>query len=585
MRRAALLLLLAAAALFSQSPADVILRSMREEIERSKPLRIVSLDAPYYIEYALDDVEGFSASASFGGLVLARDARFRVPRIQVRVGDYKFDNTNYIFTDFFQGRGFDQDRWPLDNDPQVIRTQLWLATDRAYKGSLEAIARKRSALKNLSAPEPMDDFGKAPVLRLVRPTPRLQIDKKLWTERVKALSRVFTSYPAALAGTVEFDTNVSASYFANSEGSEVVTPEGATTLRIRASALAPDGMPVRDAALLAALSPAELPDETSLRAAAVDVAVNVTNLVSAPTGENYNGPVLFEPVAAAQLFAQLLGRNLSLPRRPVSDPGRQLPFSPSDLEGRIGVRVLPEWMDAVDDPTQKEWRGRKLFGHYEADMEGVAPQPVVLVEKGTLKDYLRTRQPVKGFEGSNGRARLPGAFGYRAATFGNLFIKASQSVPPDALKRRLIEMIGQRGKPYGILVRKLDFPSTAGGEELQRLGARLRAGGETRPVSPPLLIYRVYPDGREELVRGLRFRGLNVRALRDIVAASNTETVFDYLENGAPWALSGAATYVSNNSVIAPGLLFDDLELERVEEQWPRPPLAPPPPLTPVAAR
>ena len=40
-----------------------------------------------------------------------------------------------------------------------------------------------------------------------------------------------------------------------------------------------------------------------------------------------------------------------------------------------------------------------------------------------------------------------------------------------------------------------------------------------RPVSPPVLVYRVYPDGREELVRGLRFRGVSTRSLRDILAA------------------------------------------------------------------
>ncbi|MDX2153939.1 MAG: metallopeptidase TldD-related protein [Bryobacteraceae bacterium] len=583
MRHAALLVaVLAAGAGAAAAQESPILSAMRQEMERSKALRIVSLDAPYYIEYALDDVDGFSASASFGGLIAAREARFRVPRVQVRVGDYKFDNTNYIFTDLLQGRGFDLDRWPLENDTAVLRSQLWLATDRAYKGALEAIARKRSALKNLAAtPEGLDDFSKAPALRLLRPVPKFQLDRKAWTERVKSLSRVFSSYPAVVSGTVEFDTNVSASYYVNSEGAEVLTPEGATSLRIRAAAVAPDGMPVRDSAVVAALAATDLPDESTLRSAVVDVAVNVSNLVKAPMGENYSGPVLFEPVAAAQLFAQLLGKNLNVPRRPVTDPGRQLPFNASELDGRMGVRVLPEWMDAVDDPTQTEYRGRRLFGHYEVDMEGVAPQPVVLVEKGTLKDYLRTRQPLKGFEVSNGRGRLPGAFGYKGATFGNLFIKASQTVPADAMKRRLLEMVGQRGKPYGILVRKLDFPSTATGEELQRLGARLRSGGEARPVSGPLLVYRVFPDGREELVRGLRFRGLNVRALRDIVAASSNEAVFDYLENGAPWALTGAASYVSNNTVIAPGVLFEDLELERVEEQWPRPPLVPAPPLTP----
>jgi hypothetical protein len=145
------------------------------------------------------------------------------------------------------------------------------------------------------------------------------------------------------------------------------------------------------------------------------VADNVTALSKAPKGEDYSGPVLFEGVAGAQIFAEVLGKNLALTRRPVSEGGRGGGFQPSELEGRIGARVLPDSFDVVDDPTQTEWRGRPLFGHYETDREGVAPAALRLVEKGVLKGYLLTRQPVRGFEGSNGRARMPGNYGASTA--------------------------------------------------------------------------------------------------------------------------------------------------------------------------
>ena len=79
----------------------------------------------------------------------------------------------------------------------------------------------------------------------------------------------------------------------------------------------------------------------------------------------------------------------------------------SGLENRIGSRVLPAWMSLRDDATSKEWNGRALAGFYEADLEGVVPAPVTLVDNGVLKSYLTTRQPVKGGGGSNGHARLP----------------------------------------------------------------------------------------------------------------------------------------------------------------------------------
>src|SRR5260370_39963737 len=136
----------------------------------------------------------------------------------------------------------------------------------------------------------------------------------------------------------------------------------------------------------------------------------------APVGDVYNGPVLFVGVAAAQLFAELLGRSLALTRRPVTEPGsRPINVPLSELEGRQSSRVLPEWMDVIDDPTQQNLNGRRLFGSYRVDFEGLPAKRLILVEKGSLKNFLLTRQPVTGFKESNGRARLPGPFGASTA--------------------------------------------------------------------------------------------------------------------------------------------------------------------------
>jgi hypothetical protein len=286
------------------------------------------------------------------------------------------------------------------------------------------------------------------------------------------------------------------------------------------------------------------------------------------------------------MFADVLGRNLALPRRPVTPPGRPFPFLTSELENRTGSRVLPEWMDVVDDPSQTEWRGHTLFGHYEVDMEGVAAGRVSLIEKGVLKTFLLTRQPVKGFDASNGHARLPGAFGANAAGIGNLFVQASGGVASGELRKRLIESCRERNKPYGIVIRKMDFPSSASFEELRRvLAGMAQSGGGSRPVSLPLLVYRVYQDGREELVRGLRLRGFNVRSLKDIVAASDETFVLDFYDNGAPFAAMGGASFVSEASVIAPSVLIDYVELERAQEELPKPPLVPKPSLAGQSVR
>jgi hypothetical protein len=195
-----------------------------------------------------------------------------------------------------------------------------------------------------------------------------------------------------------------------------------------------------------------------------------------------------------------------------------------------------------------------------------------------LKNFLLTRQPMRGFNGSSGHARLPGGFGSNLAAFGNLFVRASETVAPAELKRKMIEICKTRNKPYGILIRKMDFPSSASIDELRRLlTGSASSGGSAKAVSIPILAYRVYPDGREELVRGLRFRGFNARSFKDILAASDENFVFEFLDNSAPMALMGSGGTVAQSCVIAPSVLIDDLEMERMEEEFPKIPIVPPP--------
>jgi hypothetical protein len=346
----------------------------------------------------------------------------------------------------------------------------------------------------------------------------------------------------------------------------------------RAEGQAADGMLLRDAVSIQALDSDKLPGDTDLRKQFTDVAEHVRDLVKAPVGESFTGPVLFEPQAAAQLLAQMLGDNLYVPRKPMSDPGRNVNFLPSEFETKIGSRVLPDWMDAVDDPSQATWNGKPLAGYYQFDVEGVPPKPVAVIEKGVLKSFLMTRQPIKGFAASNGHARLLGGYGASRAAIGNLFVKTSQATPLEDLKKRMIQITQERSKPYGLLVRKLNYPYAGTELDLQALAQGSRqSGGSTVPLSPPVLIYRVYPDGREELVRGLRFRGVSTRALRDILAATQETALFEFVNNSAPLAFFGAGGYVAATSVVAPGLLLEEMELEVPQEQLQKRAVVPPP--------
>lgn len=587
------LLLLAAAALVQNTTAqqakgqepnansDDLLRAMKDEIKRVTELvRLrLSLDPPYYTEYRVEDTVSHSITASLGALVAEGDEAFRIPSVEMRVGTMNFDNTDHVYSEAYGGNRYDPGRLPLDNDYLAFRQVFWLASDRAFKTAEDAIARKRSSLKNMSQTDALPDFSAAPPARAILPIERKPFATERWRSEVIRLSALFDGYPNVLSSGVEMHSSQSTNYVVNSEGTELRTPEDVAYVRVAGHGLAADGTEVRDALVFQAFSADGLPSEDVLTREAKELGEHVTALSQAPVGEAYDGPVLFEASAAAQLFGQLLGDNLKITRKPITDPGRPSHYSPSELENKVGSRILPEWMDVVDDPTQTQYRGHTLLGHYLYDMEGVAPQPLTVVDKGVLKSLLLTRTPVfKEYPGSNGHARMSGSYGTRSPGFGNLFIRASQTTPAADMKKKLIDKCREGNKPYGILVRKLDFPSTASIDELQKV---VQAAGGSHPVVPPLLAYKVYPDGREELVRGLLFHGVTTRSFKDIVAASDENFVFDLIDSNAPFALVGAGSFNSTATVIAPAVLFEELELEPAkQEETPKPPLVPPPALT-----
>ena len=565
----------------AQIDDDPILKAMRDEMERSKGLRVAAgTDTPYFFSYDFTDSDDFRVLAQLGSPVSVQRRHLRNPDAEVRVGSYQLDNTGHIFSGRYSGSRYDGN-WPEDDNYSALREGFWLLTDRTFKAAMESMGRKRASLKNTAASsaEQIADFSKAdPVVSLPKVSHK-KFDDAALTQRAARLSGIFGQYPDVLQSSVELQVIDGISYLLNSEGTAIRYADRINWLVARAEGQAPDGMLVRDAVSMQSLDVDKLPAEADARAQITQVAEHVRDLAKAPTGEAYSGPVLIEPAAAAQMLAQLLGDNLHVPRKPVSDPGgRPVNTVPSEFETRVGARVLPEWLDVTDDPSQQTWNGKPLAGYYQFDLEGVPPKPVAVIEKGIMKNFLMTRQPVKGFNASNGHARLQGGYGARSAAIGNLFIKASQSMPLADLKKRAIQMAMDRGKSYAMLVRKLNFPYSSPASDLQALmQASAQGGGSARPLSPPVLIYRVYPDGREELVRGLRFRGISTRTLRDIEAATQETALFDYINNAAPLALMDAGGYVAGTAVVAPGLLFEELELELPQEPLQKRPIVPPP--------
>lgn len=556
--------------------SDPQLRAMGDELARSKTLKLNDLDQPYFIQYAVSDLYQAYVAASLGGLLDSSLVHARQPVVQVRVGDYRFDNTNSIYSGHGRVALF-----PVDDDYRAMRTELWMDTDSLYKASADQIARKRAALRDMADPDPTADFAPAKPVQLIQPVASFEFDQRAWEQRVRALSARMEKYPDVIGSGVALRVISSTYRLVNSEGTVLRVPQSLAQVEIHATALAPDGGRVSSHQSVTRLEGSQLPGESELASAVDAVGSQASALAKAPIAEEYSGPVLFEQEAAAQMMAQVLTDAIRLERRPVAPVGsnENAQVMESVWSSRVGSKVAPDWLSIEDNPREKQFHGAALAGYFEVDDEGVPAQPVTIVDQGSLKAFLTSREPVKNLNASNGHGRLPGAYGTEQAAIGNLFVRAGQTVPEAKMKGLLMEKVKAAGLKYGLLIRRLDFPSNATFEELQSMARQLQKHGYSRSLNAALLAYRVYPDGREELVRGLRFKEFSAKDLRDLEAASDRPYVLNYLNNGSSFNLAATSRDATTSSIVCPSLLIASVDVEHAEEDTTRLPIVPPPAL------
>ncbi|GAC1664676.1 MAG: hypothetical protein NVS9B4_20190 [Candidatus Acidiferrum sp.] len=524
----------AMAAAHAVAKGDPLLDALLTELDRSKSqLKMDQIQAPYYIEYRLSDVDDYEGEAAFGATRQSQRVHVRLIRVVVRIGDYKQDS-------YFAGGLGEANVMPLDPDPIALRHQIWLATDQAYKAAGSAFAEKQAALKQFTAEAtPVNDFAQAPVMTSLEPIVTLNVDEAGWKKTLEDTTALYKQYPdiESMTGSVSFAAVNE--YLVSSEGA--VTRTGRTTysVQLNSSAQADDGMRLsRNPGWLVA-RPEELPTRDALLSDAKKMISTVLALRQAPiVEEEYRGPVLFAPDAANDVIATLLGQNILGHKPQLGKPNR----TTGAFATSYNARVMPTFVSAIDDPTLKEFGGKSLVGSYNVDSEGVKAQPVTVIDAGTLKNYLMGRQPIRDFPTSNGHGRAAPVT-TPTPNLGVFLVKSSQPVAPDAMRRRMLEMISAQGKPYAYRVETLG------------------------PANSPRLLYRVYADGHEELVRGAVFSELDVRALRSDLVALGNDPLVSNRAGGVP------------TTVIAPSLLFDELEVKRADTSKDKLPDYPPPPL------
>ena len=563
---------------------DVVLKAMRDELARSMAnLRLEGLEKPYFIAYRVNERTSAEVSASFGSVLSDSEARTRTLTVEVRVGNPALDNSNFISFSFGRS-GVAQliggsVRLPLDDDYVELRRQIWLATDGVYKKALEDLAHKRAALQNQTRTEQVNDFSMEEAVTLMEAAALAKLDQAEAKKLVRELSALFREMPDVFHSTVRLTaSNVYARYL-NSEGTSFTRATPSVAFTAVAATQAPDGMPLEDFVAAYGRSVNDLPKKEELAARIRELGARLAQLRQASLLDRYNGPVLFEGQAAAELFSQVFAPKLLAVRRPMADNpqfGRMASQAEDSFLDRIGSRVLPEFLSLVDNPNATGHNQTPLLGGYNVDDDGVRARETKLVENGVLKTLLTTRTPVVGIEHSTGNRR-----GDRVMP-SNLILSAEKGASAEEMKERILRVVKQRGKDYGIIVRRIGNPFLTLSQDPLR-GLFVMPGQEVKGVAGTLTAYKVFPDGHEELIRNLELSGFTDATFKEIVAVSKTQTVYT-----APFASRGASPFMVFSSFdleslerggplvsfVVPSLLFDDLTLKKPSGEVPKPPVA-----------
>ena len=532
MRAAFLLFLpLFCAGAVAQAPAanqDPILTAMQQELAREKSdLVLPGMQRPYFMEYRLEDIHTYDATASYGALTGEGETQQRVVRVEVRVGDYTVDSSSA------RGEGSLQ-LAPGDDDAAALKFALWTATDEAYKNALRAYTAKLAALKQFQSQPTANDFTPAKPVTHIEPLHELALDREEWKRRIVEASGLFASAPEtkSFAAQVQYssagvDALVVNRYTVNTDGTVLRTGFSGYSDNINVGGQANDGMQLGRSNGSTAIEASGLESAVALRKRTIDNLISFNELCKAPVvdAEDYHGPVLFSGDASADVINHLFVPNVQAERPDIGTTARMQGAYQSSYKSP----VLPAFLSVVDDPTMHSFEGQALLGSYAVDDEGEPSEKLTLVEHGRLINYLLGREPVKDFPESNGHGRA--SLGQAAQPYaGVIEVKAAQELSSEQLHAKLLALAKEQQRD----VYEVETP--------------------TNDLAPRLL-YRVSPDGKRTLVRGAVFDELDQRSLRsEIVAAGGKPYVAQTLQP-------------LPQTTIVPELLFGDIAVKRATQE------------------
>ena len=546
------LLVFLAVPLAAQPAASPVLQAMKAELDRSMEKLKTQPTPPYFLSYEIVETHSFDVSSEFGKIVSSGENRRRQLDIDLRVGDYTLDNTREIRGSFPQmSDRFRPVEVPVENDPDAIRAVLWYNTDERYKRAVEQLTKVKTNVQVKVAQEDQSaDFSRAEAQRFSEPLADIQVDRRAWEEKLRRYTAPFGRYTNIYQATAFLQASAETRWYVNSEGTAIQTSQPAFRLFVIAGTKASDGMELPRYESYFGFTEADLPDDATVLKDVDKTIHELEALRVAPLADPYTGPAILSGRASGVFFHEIFGHRVEGQRQKNSTDAQT-------FKKKINEPVLSKDFSVYFDPTARRIANTDLAGYYLYDNQGVKARRVGVVENGILKTFLMSRTPVEGIPQSNGHGRSQTGF-KPVARQSNLIVEVAPSAVEPDLKKLLIAEIKKQNLPYGLY-----FDDIEGGFTFT---------GRTVPNAfnvMPLMVYRIYPDGHEELVRGVDLIGTPLTTFSKIAAADNKVAVF----NGICGAESGGVPV----SAVSPGIFISQIESQKKSKSQTRIPVLPAP--------
>jgi len=556
----------------SKAVTEEILDAVAEEMNRALSLEIPGAPKPYHISYKVTEVDVNDAAATLGQTTSKRNRHFVNIEARVRVKFDSIDNSNFSVATAEEIDGVAALNLPIEANARIARRAAWLVSDTAYK---EALMQLRAKLESRRAggSRPSDVPSWTPTKPIVSEEPVLVPALESLDElenRAKALSAVFRDHGHIRDSRVAVTSYLERRWYLTTEGTSVTDTRRASGVVIAATGQANDGQPLQDYFLRYGHTAKDLPSDKDLEAEARKLTETIAALAKAPVIERYSGPVLFEGEGAVGVLRFTLAPNLG---------GTPVPegLSPQDaktfggaLTDKVGLKVTASTLSLYDDPTARDGGGKALIGGYKIDDEGVAAERVEVIKDGTLKTLLLSRTPSQKGQVSNGHARRTADGGAFHGSATNLFVVGKGATPRAALRQKLLAQARADGLKYGLIIRRFDDAAITSAPEFSRreLVQLIKTTDQQLPP-PTVLAYRLYPNGKEELVRGAQLAEIPIRAWKDVLGVSKETTTYNFLaanESQLQLRLTGGTDdgFVPSGGIES-GIVTPDLLLKEID--------------------